>query len=255
MRSRGKRRGGVIAWMLDDVRAPGVADLPGGAGRRHAPDRGATARYRSTGGLPAALAGLTAGGRGLTAGGRGLTAGGRGPAARPDPTQRGPDGERRDPGRRGDLPGGVQPGDPRRQRGRQLRRAPSARGGRGPARPPRRRPAPGPTARWWPGPPRTPPPPGPAARPAAAPAAPRPADGPPRPPASQGEGGQPVHRDQPAVLAGQHAHPGAIPAAPAGSSGRGTWSSTRAIIHHPARPVILQEFPHKPGAKGGNDTP
>jgi hypothetical protein len=44
-------------------RAPGVADLPGGAGRRHARDRGATARCRSTGGLPAALAGLTAGGR------------------------------------------------------------------------------------------------------------------------------------------------------------------------------------------------
>ena len=93
-------------------RAPGVADLPGGAGRRHARDRGATARCRSTGGLPAALAGLTAGGRGL--------------AARPDPAQRGPDGGRRDPGRRGDppqrLPGGVQPGD-RRRRGRQLRRA------------------------------------------------------------------------------------------------------------------------------------
>ena len=57
--------------------------------------------------LPAALAGLTAGGRGL--------------AARPDPAQRGPDGERRDPGRHGDLPqrlpGGVQPGDPCRQRG------------------------------------------------------------------------------------------------------------------------------------------
>ena len=73
-------------------RAPGVADLPGGAGRRHARDWGATARCRSTGGLPAALAGLTAGGRGLTAGGRGLTAGGRGLtaggrslAARPDP--------------------------------------------------------------------------------------------------------------------------------------------------------------------------
>ena len=36
-----------------------------------------------------------------------------------DPAQRGPDGERRDPGRRGDLPqrlpGGVQPGDPRRK--------------------------------------------------------------------------------------------------------------------------------------------
>ena len=83
-------------------RAPGVADLPGGAGRRHVRDRGATARCRSTGGLPAALAGLTAGGL----------------AARPDPAQRGPDGECRDPGRRGDLPqclpGGVQPGDPRR---------------------------------------------------------------------------------------------------------------------------------------------
>ena len=82
---------------------------------------------------------------------------------------------------------------------------PSARGGRGPARPPRRRPAPGPTARWWPGPPRTPPPPGPATRPAAAPAAPR------QPaarvvPGIPGEGGQPVHRDQPAVLAGQQAH-------------------------------------------------
>ena len=63
-------------------------------------------------------------------------------------------------------------------------------------------------------PPRTPPPPGPAARPAAAPAAPRPADGPPRPPASQGEGGQPVHRDQPAVLAGQHAHPRGDPGRP-----------------------------------------
>jgi hypothetical protein len=48
-------------------RAPGVADLPGGAGRRHARDRGATARCRSTGRLPAALAGLTAGGRGLAA--------------------------------------------------------------------------------------------------------------------------------------------------------------------------------------------
>jgi hypothetical protein len=44
-------------------------------------------------------------------------------------------------------------------------------------------------------------------------------------------------------------------AAPADSSGRGSWLSIRAIIHQPARLIILQEFSHKSGAKGGNDTP
>jgi hypothetical protein len=49
--------------------------------------------------------------------------------------------------------------------------------------------------------------------------------------------------------------PGAISAAPGGSSGSGSWLSIRAIIHHPARLIILQEFSHKPGMQGRNDTP
>ena len=64
-----------------------------------------------------------------------------------------------------------------------------------------------------------------------------------------------MHRDQPAVLAASRPTPGAISAAPACSSGRGSWLSIQAIIHHPARLIILQEFSYKSGAKGGNDTP
>ena len=137
--------------------------------------------------------------------------------------------------------------------GCQLRRA-LARGGGVqpgyPARGPPRRP----TARWWPGPLRMPPPPGPVTRPAAGLAAPRPVGGR-LVPGIPGEGGQPVHRDQTAVLAGRRPTPGAISAAPAGSSGRGSWLSIPAIIHHPARPIILQEFSHKPGMRGRNDAP
>ena len=212
-------------------RAPGVADLPGGAGRRHARDRGATARCRSTGGLPAALAGLTAGGRGL--------------AARPDPAQRGPDGERRDPGRRGDLPqrlpGGVQPGDPRRQRGRQLRRAlrPAADGDQ-----------PGHPAA---GHRLVPPPDGGRVHPerlrhlalraarsrtSCTAASRRPASS----PASQAKAASPCTATSPPSSPASRPTPGAISAAPAGSSGRGSWLSIRAIIHHPARLIILQEF-------------
>ncbi len=57
----------------------------------------------------------------------GVTVPGPSLAARPDPAQRGPDGERRHPGRRRDLPqrlaAGVQLGDPGCQPGCQLRRA------------------------------------------------------------------------------------------------------------------------------------
>jgi hypothetical protein len=72
-------------------------------------------------------------------------------------------------------------------------------------------------------------------------------------PGIPGEGGQPVHRDQPAVLAGQQAHA-------RGDLGRpGRQQRERKLAehtsHHPARLIILQEFSHKSGAKGGNDTP
>ena len=142
-------------------RAPGVADLPGGAGRRHAPDRGATGPVqRSTGGLPAALAAsspsaagaspsaagvFTAGRRGLhRRAGRGLTAYAGLTAAWParPPGRTRPSAARtvnvETPAWPSDLPGGVQPGDPRRQRARQLRRAPlgARRTGTSPATPP-----------------------------------------------------------------------------------------------------------------------
>ena len=62
-----------------------------------------------------------------------------------------------------------------------------------------------------------------------------------------------MHRDQPALLARQHAHSRGDPGRP----GRQQRESKPAehTSHHPARLIILQEFSHNSGAKGGNDTP
>ena len=170
----------------------------------------------------------------------GVTVPGPSLAARQDPAQRGPDGERRHPGRRRDLPqrlaGGVQPGDPGRQPGRQLRRAfgpapgrdqpghpgrgqrlvPPPDGGRvHPERlrhlPLRRRPQPDQLHRRQP-----------AAR---------------LVPAIPGEGGQPVHRDQPAVFASQQAHAGGDLGRP-GRQQRERKLAEHASHHPPSRQVV-----------------
>ena len=74
-------------------------------------------------------------------------------------------------------------------------------------------------------------------------------------PASQAKVASPCTATSPPSSPASRPTPGAISAAPAGSSGRGSWLSIRAIIHHPARPIILQEFSHKPGTQERNDTP
>ena len=74
-------------------------------------------------------------------------------------------------------------------------------------------------------------------------------------PASHAKVASPCTATSPPSSPASRPTPGAISAAPAGSSGRGSWLSIRAIIHHPAMPVILQEFSHNPGAQGRTDTP